>query len=641
MKINLFQDKATGEQKEKQKRLLYIIFVIGLVIAYARYIPYFQDYYVAKPVDSLLTFLNQNYLNGIYGFEAILIGTLLVIVYLLSWNIGISLLLVSIPVFALTHASFLKYANRRELFRLDDLKLTEAAGMATKYVTFTLDKYSLILIISMFVLVVFGFLTEHYYGKNFKAGWKEKSQKAKWSFRVIRIGSALFCFCLLFFYYKGYMEYRKSPEVVEHLDVLNTESQYYVLYRFLENDKLANISVDNIDASYAFFEENATNDYPKSDVNPSVIVIMNESWWNTDNFGEGTVTFNTDPMAPYRELAEKCSTGFLTSNVYGGGTVSSEAEFLTGLNTKYFMGDSDAFIKLEGLTYTGVTGYFKELGYGTVAMHPYTGEFYNRQGLYSQFGFEKLLFADDMTYQELYSKYISDSSVMKQIIKEYQEKETDSMFLWAVTIANHRRHLPFRGLDELDVDFPVTATVNGVELSDAYQEEIDNYVSGIYYSCLAFQELVEYFETVDEPVILAMYGDHIPNFRPEYMEYLGFSHEATDTETLERTYSVPVIMWTNMKEETIEFQGENISYLPQMIMEYAGLPNSYMGNVLAYERSLLKTNTRYLLRDEEGELLESFSDAQIEAVNHFKSLQYDVLYGKNEHSNLWSVINSN
>lgn len=57
-----------------------------------------------------------------------------------------------------------------------------------------------------------------------------------------------------------------------------------------------------------------------------------------------------------------------------------------------------------------------------------------------------------------------------------------------------------------------------------------------------------------------------------------------------RLYATPVIMWSNVSTEKLHFSGESIYYLPQMLIDYAGLPDSNMTRILRYERSCFKTN---------------------------------------------------
>lgn len=44
-------------------------------------------------------------------------------------------------------------------------------------------------------------------------------------------------------------------------------------------------------------------------------------------------------------------------------------------------------------------------------------------------------------------------------------------------------------------------------------------------------------------------------------------------------------------------------YLPQVLIDYAGLPDSAMTRILRYERKYFKTNSKKIVRDAAGEEL--------------------------------------
>ena len=128
MKLKIFDNPVTGEKRVRERRFLYIIFVVGLMIAYSRYLPIIQDLYTARQNVRMNDLINDLYVNPIFKFESILIFCIVAVLYCLIRHLGISILITSVGMFVLTQASYIKYLNRRELFRLDDLKLTEAAA---------------------------------------------------------------------------------------------------------------------------------------------------------------------------------------------------------------------------------------------------------------------------------------------------------------------------------------------------------------------------------------------------------------------------------------------------------------------------------------------------------------------------------
>lgn len=671
--------------KEMQKKLLYILMVVGLIWLYVSYVPFIMDYYVQRPNESFFEFYQANVLNEFFDFETILLTMFLVVLFCLTWNGGVSVGVMSLALFMLTHGSYVKYVNRKEMLRLDDLLLTEAAGMAAGYLKFKPDRYLLTLVGGLLVFCVAGAGIEYVRRKWLlpvdKATKTEKKkiklQLTKEEFAVaiarILVGT---CTCVaISVYTEQFVLKQMSLENADAIDLVESENNCYVLYRFVKNDSIGSISAETIEDSYDFLlERDEVTVVSEAVVRPNVIVIMNESWWNTDNVDPEKVSFSMDPMAPFKELGETCITGHLTSNVYGGGTISSEAEFLTGLNTKYYVTTSTIYEKTLDRKLPSLVDYFNALNYETIAIHPYYGEFYSRDQVYQTMGFDEMIFDEDMVNQEIYSRYISDESLANEIIAEYEEQgDEDNKFIWSVSISNHRRSLDYH-LDSIeDYDYPISVDLHGSELSEDDDSILVNYINGIYYAGESYQQLVDYFSKKEEPVILVMFGDHIPNFSLETLAALGLSRQldgsvsqaqningsggvvfiedgfdkfgnpiadqtedADAAEMLQKLYSVPVVMWSNFDlAEEQSFQGESIYYLPQMLLESAGLPDSEMTLMLKNQRKVFRANSREIVLDVNGERLTQCTEEQMEMLSHSKNIIYDVLFGEGVGEDIW------
>ncbi|MCM1100881.1 MAG: LTA synthase family protein [Clostridium sp.] len=630
--------KITRDNKipEERKKWFYVIGLAGAILLYAYYVPFLLDYYVLRPEESFLDFWQVNLLDPVYEFESIVICLCLCILYCIIMNGGVNALILSCALFALSYGGYIKYLNRRELLRLDDLRLTETAGMAMGLAQVEYGGYLLLLVVGLLLLTAPGFVVERLRDRA-----PDKGRGNRWVKLLIRCGAGV-ALCVIFCVYsRWFFGLQMDKETVEQTDFVKVETDRYVLYQFLFNENLTSISPENIEASYArLFKATETGETVDEtfdgSVRPNVIVILNESWWNTDNILSDKVTFSQDPMGPYKELSGKCVTGYLTSNVYGGGTVSSEAEFLTGLNTKYCPSASTVYATTLDRRLPSVVDYFNALDYETVAIHPYYGWFYDRDIVYQNYGFGKTVFDEDMTYRELYSRYISDESLAKQIIMEYEEAE-GPRFIWAISVANHWRIMDYHEESVEDYSYPITVNVEGV-ISDKDYDILVNYVNGIYLANLAYEELVEYFEQTEEPTVVVMYGDHIPDFSAEALKVLGLNPDDNSEEPVERLYSVPVALWSNCSEEEIAFTGKSIWYLPWMVLEYAGLPDSRMTRLLAYERNFFKADSREIVTDAEGNAIDRYSAEQLEVMRHFQAVTYDILYGKELYPDLWKPL---
>ena len=681
----------SGEKRAMQNKIIYALALVGVTALYVTYVPHLLDYYVVRPQYSFFEFYQGNIFDQTYVFEGAVLGLVLAGLYCITVNAGVSTLILSAALFALTHAGYLKYVNRRELLRLDDLRLTEAAGMAADYIRF---EYSPFLLLLAGVLLAFsgaGFgaelLRKWSRSQTATTAGEEGKSRFQWAKLAARALGVLAVFGILTGYTHHYFGSRMQWHEVDAFNPVETGSNRYVLYQFLRNDRLAVINAEDVIESRTFLTErgamlaqasgSVVDTGSDSDVYPNVIVIMNESWWNTDWLDADKITFSKDPMEPYKKLESQCGSGYLTANVYGGGTVSSEAEFLTGLNTKYYVSGSGIYSSTLDRRLPSVVDYFEELDYETTAIHPYYGDFYSRRQVYNNMAFDNIIFEEDMQYREPYTRYISDDSLVREIIARYESSDSERQFIWSVSVANHGLNLEYPGEYAEDYEYPISVSMQQ-ELGKEDQRRLTNYVNGIYLANQAYTRLVEYFSEKEEPVVLVMYGDHIPNFSEEIFDALGFDTSDSDVvkvrdaidqfgedsagggetnrldilEPLSTTalsmeqrrtvYSVPVLLWSNAAAEKSScrgtrpsFTGESIFYLPQMVLDYAGLPDSDMSLALRYERSLFKTNSRTFVLDAEGESVWQCTEEQVQGLRTMQVVEYDILYGEGLCRDIW------
>ena len=617
-------DRAGYEERlKKERKICTYIFVAGLLITAVTFLPYLADYYVLQPSGTILSFYADYSVNSYYHFETIMIGLSIMTLWFLSRRLLVALTIPSLLLMLLAYADSIKYAALHELLRFNDLMVTEAAGIALRYLNLKFTLPQLKVLAFVFILCFGGFTADRLcrkyplFSQNDPLLLKRRN--------ILRL--ALCCACLagLLGYCAYFIGNAYSMTSIDTKNVNGTENERYIVYNFIKNDRLTNINMNNVQDSYRYFLDRQTvNNQADAANKPNVIVIMNESWWNTDNITGSSITFSSDPMETYRKLEKYCSSGQLTANIFCGGTIGSETEFLTGLNTKYFMSYTGIASALQERKIPSIVDYFNALDYDTVAIHPYEGSFYGRSAIYPAMGFDKIVFEDDMDYTDIYSCYISDESLARQIIKEYEESTAERKFIYAVSIANHIQGLDSKHGSLKAYPYPISVKVDGTLNEEDYMDLV-SYVNGIHLANEAFEELATYFAQTDEPVVLAMYGDHMPGFSEEARELMGLG--GTDPETQRRCYSVPVLLWSSFEADRIEPDGENINYLPQMLLEYAGLPDTDMSRVLKQQREVFKTNTRILVADEQGRALDAYDDRQREAVQHFMVVDYDILFG--------------
>ena len=611
------------ERLKKEYKICIYLFVAGLLITAVTFLPYLADYYVLQPDDTILSYYANNSVDIYYHFEIIMVGLSIMTLWFLSKRLWVALTIPSLLLMLLAYADGIKYTALNELLRFNDLMVTEAAGIALRYLNlkFTLPQIKVLAFV--FVLCFGGFAADRLcrkyplFSSNSPLSLKRR--------HILRLTLCCVCLAGLLGYSAYIIGNAYSMTSIDTNNVYGADSQRYIVYNFIKNDRLTNINMNNVQDSYRYFlDRQAVNDQTDAANKPNVIVIMNESWWNTDNITGSGITFSSDPMETYRELEKYCSSGQLTANIFCGGTIGSETEFLTGLNTKYFVSYMGIALALQEHKIPSIVDYFNALDYDTMAIHPYEGSFYGRSIIYPAMGFDKIVFEDDMDYTDIYSCYISDESLARQIIKEYEESKAEQKFIYAVSIANHIQGLD-RNHDSLRAyPYPISVNVEGTLNEEDYMDLV-SYINGISLANEAFEELAAYFAQTGDSVVLVMYGDHMPGFSEEARELMGLG--GSDSETQRRHYSVPVLMWSSFETDKIKLDGENINYLPQILLEYAGLPDADMSRILKQQREFFKANTRILVTDDQGSVLNAYDYRQREAIRHFMVVDYDILYG--------------
>lgn len=370
-------------------------------------------------------------------------------------------------------------------------------------------------------------------------------------------------------------------------------------------------------------DDNATTASTDADETPNIIVIMNESWADYTDVGNG-LELSEDYMPFIRSLTENTIRGTAYSSVFGGNTPNSEYEFLTGNTMAFLPASSVGFNLFVRGSLPSLASQFGSLGYYTLAMHPYRGTNYRRNIVYPQIGFDTYYTRDDFQYPLKIRNYISDETLFDRIILEYEENQDSGqpIFSYNVTIQNHGGYYS-SNTKNLDMDIEVLNT--GFSTAKA-----EIYVNLVKATDDAFQSLVEYFEDADEPVIILMFGDHQPNIGDSAYTYLlgGTEDTLTDEELMEK-YKIPFICWANydIEEETIE--ATSLNYLYSILADRLGLEmTGYQEYLLDLSEEIPVINSiGYWGADGVFYELDDKDSPYYELINEYNILEYNDIFG--------------
>ena len=309
--------------------------------------------------------------------------------------------------------------------------------------------------------------------------------------------------------------------------------------------------------------DNTAADTSETVTPKNIILIMNESLTDFENVGE--IKSNVEILPYIRSLNKNVKHGQLHVPTFGAGTARSEYEALTGNSMSFLPSGSVPYQLYVRDPEYGLADILKSQGYYTIAMHPNKAHNWNRASVYPCMGFDEFISLENWgeEHRELLRNYVSDKATFEKIISLYEEKDADEkLFTFCVTMQNHGGYTV-----EDRAGFEPTVKLG----YDTEYPLAETYLSLARESDSAFKELLEYFEKVDEPTMIVMFGDHWPKIEEEFMaKLLGGNRQSLGLVESQQSYTTPYVIWTNYPSETVE-EDFSANYLGSYMLQLAGL----------------------------------------------------------------------
>ncbi len=339
---------------------------------------------------------------------------------------------------------------------------------------------------------------------------------------------------------------------------------------------------------------------------PHVILVMNESFSDLRVLGE--LGLNQENMAFFNSLEENTVRGYVNASVVGGGTANSEFEVLTGCNMAFFPPNYYPYEQAVKRPLNSMVSQMKKYGYTTYAMHPEPGNNWSRDIVYKYYGFDEMFFEEDFAGAEEIHSGVSDAATYEKIIELYENrKEGEKVFIFDVTMQNHGGYAKEEGPDEV-----VASAVN--------EHQVDEFLSLVKISDEAFADLVRYFESQDEKVVVCMFGDH----QPWVSNLIVGEDSELPLEQLQKKYKTPFVIWANYDIEEAKGLDISMNYLGGLLQRTVGLP---LSPYLCYQEKLREEYPIITLNcyaDKEGNFYNWGSEGN--EFPEYRMLQYNYLF---------------
>lgn len=403
-------------------------------------------------------------------------------------------------------------------------------------------------------------------------------------------------------------------------NVMPSKPAHYSRESALAAISLAVSEAEDATSAGMISKEGAASEDASKNVPPSVIVIMNESFADLSVLGD---FISDDYLASFYGIDDYLLRGMVYPSVCGGGTCNSEFEFLTGSSLANVKPGIYPYQNYDLSNASNLVQVFNNLGYQTVAFHPYQAENWNRTNVYNSFGFQEFLSQEDMVDKEILSWTISDHSDFEKI-KEIYENRTAPLFLFNVTMQNHGGY-----------NVPIRSDVELVSIEKQYSgySDVINYLTLIRESADAFKELLDYFTAQPDPVIFCMFGDHQPILDEEFLSSITqtVSDEEHSILAAEQRYITPYIIWSNYDvystpdTESTKQTDMSLNYLGANLLELLGISTPYSQYLLSLQQQIPIVNS-VGYQDSLGE----WFSLEIEnpALTEYQSVQYYELFGQ-------------
>ena len=365
---------------------------------------------------------------------------------------------------------------------------------------------------------------------------------------------------------------RTISNIKDELAMLDTKGSTAVSSNYLvkieDNTSSANSVIEN------------TN----STVNPNIIIVQLESFinpnWITD------ITLNKNPVSNFEQLSSEFTSGLISVPALGGGTANTEFEVITGMSTSFFGVGEFPFNTIASrqaipsLAYT-----LKDLGYSANSLHNHEGKFYSRDVVYKNLGFDSFTPIECMNVPEKTPVgWAKDSVLINEICNIITSTDTPDL-IFGISVQGHGNYPE----DELEnKEIYITN-----DYSKSNKNSLEYFINQVYEMDQFVGDLIEAVNNLNEPTIIAFYGDHFPA--------VGIEAKDVSINTLKST---PYVIWDNM----------NLSKTNKDI-------KTYELTSLISDKLSLTTTTLSLLHN---------SNLDVETKNQYlNQLEYDMIYGKN------------
>ena len=318
---------------------------------------------------------------------------------------------------------------------------------------------------------------------------------------------------------------------------------------------------------------------------PDIVVVQSESFFDAARLrGLGPAQV----LPEFRRLAAKSRHGDLWVPTYGGGTIRTEFEVLTGLAMRYFPGVQYPYFRLTARPLESLARVLGARGYHTLAVHPHLRDFWNRASALANLGFEEFLGINDFHGAARVGYYVADNALVDHLLEQL-DRARQPLFLFAISMENHGPYDAYPNADPARL----AAQPLPPGLDAEATQRLRGYLLHLENADRALGRLADALSRRSRRSLLLFYGDHLPAL-PRVYEQAGFDDGQVANEQPAPWLLYDTAGGTSLRDDTASF------YLPALLLESAGIADGGFFDVLARVRRADAPARRWTPVDDDG-----------------------------------------
>ena len=260
---------------------------------------------------------------------------------------------------------------------------------------------------------------------------------------------------------------------------------------------------------------------------------------------------------------------------------------MTGISAKFFGPGEYPYKSVLKEKTMETLGYdLKSLGYSTHAIHNHRAVFYNRNTVFANMGLDTFTSIEYMSDVEKTPKnWAKDNILTESMLDALNSTESRDM-IYTISVQGHGKYPSEQVIQNPEI------TVTSAP-SEELKWKFEYYVNQVHEMDNFIGQLTETLSNYDEPVVLVMYGDHIPAI------------DMTEDDLASRNlYGTEYVIWSNFD---LDGDDEDM-YTYQLTSHVLEMLDMQVGTVFTYQQN--HSNSETYLED-------------------LKAIGYDILYGEN------------